>query len=60
MITQNQLKNQLPNETFQSFKELNVLYHLRKVGITKIKGFSTSFIFFFLFSLIFNSMLHKM
>lgn len=33
---------------------MNVLYHLRKVGITKIKGFSTSFIFVFLFSLIFK------
>ena len=43
-------QNQLSNETCQSFKEWSVLHHLRKVGITKIKGFSASVIFvFFIF-----------
>ena len=40
MITNNGQDKQLPNELTSTFKELKVLKHLRKAGITKSFGFS--------------------
>ena len=39
MIAENDQNKQLPNEIKSTFKELNVLKHLRNAGITKSFGF---------------------
>ncbi len=54
MITDNSQNKQLPNELTFIFKELKVLKHLRKAGITKSFGFSCAYIFQLIFSLIFE------
>ncbi|SEN67539.1 hypothetical protein SAMN05192533_11741 [Mesobacillus persicus] len=43
MITNNDQTKQLPNELTSTFKELQVLKHLRKAGITKSFGFSCAY-----------------
>ena len=55
MIAKNDLNKQLPNEIKSTFKELNVLKHLRNAGITKSFGFSCAYIFQLIFSLIFEN-----
>ncbi|GGB53191.1 hypothetical protein GCM10011409_33460 [Lentibacillus populi] len=50
MIEQNTQNEQLPNEVKSVFAELNVIKHLYKAGINKTKGFSTSYLFIFVFS----------
>ncbi|MED4868858.1 IS4 family transposase, partial [Weizmannia sp. CD-2023] len=51
----NSLNNQLPNEIKSTFKELNVLKHLRIAGITKSFGFSCAYIFQLIFCMIFEN-----
>jgi len=55
MITDNNQKKQLPNELSAVFKELKILKHLRKAGITKSFGFSCSYLFKLIFCLIFEN-----
>jgi len=55
MIAKNSLNNQLPNEIKSTFKELNVLKHLRIAGITKSFGFSCAYIFQLIFCMIFEN-----
>lgn len=55
MITNNGQNKQLPNELTSTFKELNVLKHLRKAGITKSFGFSCAYLFQLVFCLIFEN-----
>ncbi|MGI6332968.1 MAG: IS4 family transposase [Zhaonellaceae bacterium] len=55
MITDNNQNKQLPNELTTMFKELKVLKHLRKAGITKSFGFSFSYLFQLIFCLIFEN-----
>lgn len=55
MITNNGQDKQLPNELTSTFKELKVLKHLRKAGITKSFGFSCSYLFQLIFCLIFEN-----
>ncbi|APB37701.1 MULTISPECIES: IS4 family transposase [Heyndrickxia] len=55
MIAKNSLNNQLPNEIKSTFKELNVLKHLRIAGITKSFGFSCAYIFQLTFCMIFEN-----
>ncbi|MEZ0117366.1 IS4 family transposase [Heyndrickxia faecalis] len=55
MIAKNSLNNQLPNEIKSTFKELNVLKHLRIAGITKSFGFSCANIFQLIFCMIFEN-----
>lgn len=55
MIAKNCLNNQLPNEIKSTFKELNVLKHLRIAGITKSFGFSCAYIFQLIFCMIFEN-----
>ncbi|PWA04497.1 IS4 family transposase [Pueribacillus theae] len=55
MITDNNQNKQLPNELASTFKELNVLKHLRKAGITKSFGFSCAYLFQLIFCLIFEN-----
>ncbi|WRO23493.1 transposase [Metallumcola ferriviriculae] len=54
MITDNSQNKQLPNELNLIFKELKILKHLRKAGITKAFGFSCAYIFQLIFCLIFE------
>jgi hypothetical protein len=53
MIKQNALNNQLPNEIKAAFKELQILDHLRKAGFRKKFGFTCSYLFQLVFTLIF-------
>lgn len=55
MIANNDQNKQLPNELASTFKELKVLKHLRKAGITKSFGFSCSYLFQLIFCLIFEN-----
>jgi hypothetical protein len=55
MITNNDQNKQLPNELTSTFKELQVLKHLRKAGITKSFGFSCAYLFQIIFCLIFEN-----
>ncbi|MCR4446736.1 transposase, partial [Weizmannia coagulans] len=55
MIAKNSLNNQLPNEIKSTFKELNMLKHLRIAGITKSFGFSCAYIFQLIFCMIFEN-----
>lgn len=54
MIANNGLIKQLPNEIKSTFKELNVLKHLRNAGITKSFGVSCAYLFQLIFCLIFE------
>jgi hypothetical protein len=53
MIKQNALNNQLPNEIKAAFKELQILEHLRKAGFRKKFGFTCSYLFQLVFTLVF-------
>jgi len=55
MIANNDQTKQLPNELKSTFKELKVLKHLRKAGITKSFGFSCAYLFQLIFCLIFEN-----
>lgn len=55
MITNNDQNKQLPNELTSTFKELQVLKHLRKAGITRSFGFSCGYLFQLIFCLIFEN-----
>lgn len=55
MITNKGQGKQLPNELTSTFKELKVLKHLRKAGITKSLGFSCAYLFQLIFCLIFEN-----
>lgn len=55
MRAKNSLNNQLPNEIKSTFKELNMLKHLRIAGITKSFGFSCAYIFQLIFCMIFEN-----
>jgi hypothetical protein len=55
MIANNGQHKQLPNELTSTFKELQVLKHLRKAGITKSIGFSCGYLFQVIFCLIFEN-----
>jgi hypothetical protein len=55
MITNNDQNKQLPNELSSTFKELQVLKHLRTAGITKSFGFSCAYLFQIIFCLIFEN-----
>jgi len=46
---------QLPNKLTSTFKELQVLEHLRKAGITKSFGFSCGYHFQLIFCSIFEN-----
>ena len=54
MIEHNDQKNQLPKELKSVFHELEIGKHLRKAGITKKFGFTTSYLFQLVFCLIFH------
>lgn len=54
MIEHNDQKNQLPKELKSVFLELEIVKHLRKAGITKKFGFTTSYLFQLVFCLIFH------
>ncbi len=54
MIEQNRLNNQLPNEINHAFSELKVLHYLRKAGIKKGFGYTSSSLFQLVFLLIFH------
>ncbi len=55
MIANNDQSKQLPYEINSTFKELKVLKHLRKAGITKSFGFNSDYIFQLIFCLIFEN-----
>lgn len=55
MISNNGQNKQLPTELTSTFKELQVLKHLRKAGITKSLGFSCGYLFQLIFCLIFEN-----
>ncbi len=55
MIANKDQNKQLSNKLKLTFKELNVLKHLRNAGITKSFGFSCSYIFQLIFCLIFEN-----
>jgi hypothetical protein len=55
MIANNDQTKQLPNELKSTFKELKVLKHLRKAGITKSFGFTGAYLFQLIFCLIFEN-----
>ncbi len=55
MITDNKQNKQLSNELTLVFKELKVLNHLRKAGITKSFGYSCGYLFKLIFCLIFEN-----
>ena len=55
MISNNGQNKQLPNELTSTFKELQVLKHLRKAGITKSFGFSCGYLFQLIFCLVFEN-----
>jgi len=54
MIAKNEPIKQLPNELEVTFKELKILKHLRKAGITKNFGFTCAYLFKLIFCLIFE------
>jgi hypothetical protein len=54
MIAKKDPNKQLPNELEATFKELKILKHLRKAGITKSFGFSCAYLFQLIFCLIFE------
>lgn len=54
MIEQNGLNNQLPNEIKTAFKELKILEHLRNAGFKKKFGFTCSYLFQVVFTLVFH------
>ncbi len=53
MIEQNGLSNQLPNEIKTAFNELRILEHLRNAGFKKKFGFTCSYLFQVVFTLVF-------
>jgi hypothetical protein len=55
MISNNSQNKQLPNELTSTLKELQVLKHLRKAGITKPFGFSCDCLFQLIFCLVFEN-----
>ena len=55
MIANNDLNKQLPNELKSKFKELKVLKHLKKAGISKTSGFPCAYLFQLIFCLIFEN-----
>jgi hypothetical protein len=55
MIANNEQNKQLPNELKSIFKEMQLLKHLRKAGITKSFGFSCGYLFQLIFCLIFEN-----
>lgn len=55
MIANNEQNKQLPNELKSTFKELELLKHLRKAGITKSFGYSCGYLFQLIFCLIFEN-----
>lgn len=55
MIANNDQTKQLPNELKSTFKELKILKHLRKAGITKSFGFTCAYLFQLIFCLIFEN-----
>lgn len=55
MIANKGHNKQLPNELTSIFKELKILKHLRKAGITKPFGFSCAYLFQLIFCLIFEN-----
>ncbi|MDW8518582.1 IS4 family transposase, partial [Priestia flexa] len=55
MIANHDQSKQLPNEIKSTFKELKVLKHLRKAGITKAFGFTCAYLFQLIFCLIFEN-----
>ena len=54
MIKQNSLSDQLPNEIKLAFDELQILQHLRKAGFKKKFGFTCSYLFQLVFTLVFH------
>lgn len=54
MIANHDQTKQLLNEIKTTFKELEVLKHLRKAGITKSFGFTCAYLFQLIFCLIFE------
>ncbi len=54
MITNKDYFAQLPKEIKQGFSELNIGYHLRKVNITKLSGYSCLTVFKLIFLLVFQ------
>lgn len=54
MIEHNGPNNQLSKELKSIFNELEIFKHLRKAGITKKFGFTTSYLFHLVFCLIFH------
>ncbi|WP_282022648.1 IS4 family transposase [Priestia flexa] len=54
MIEHNDQNNQLQKELKSVFRELEIVKHLRKAGITKKFGFTTSYLFQLVFCLIFH------
>src|SRR5690606_13884215 len=55
MITQSNQTSQLPDEIKLVFKELKMFRHLRKANITKAIGFTCSYLFQLIFSLVFHN-----
>ena len=53
MIDRNNLSNQLPNEIKLAFNELQILQCLRKAGFKKKFGFTCSYLFQIVFTLVF-------
>lgn len=54
MIEHNGPNNQMSNSLKSIFNELDIFKHLRKAGITKKFGFTTSYLFQLVFCLIFH------
>jgi len=54
IVSQQQPKNQLPDEIKCAFEELHILRHLRSAGITKNLGYTCSYLFQIIFCLIFQ------
>jgi hypothetical protein len=55
MIAQTNATQQLPDEIHVVFKQLKMLQHLRKANITKALGFTCSYLFQLVFSLVFHN-----
>lgn len=55
MITQTKETSQLPDEIKFVFKELKMFDHLRKANISKALGFTCSYLFQLIFSLVFHN-----
>lgn len=54
MMKRTAIKDQLPKEIYATFYELKVAKFIRLANISKQKGFSSTFIFVYLFSIIFK------